>query len=110
MTLTDFALLWFLLALGCVLAGTALTRKRAAPFSPARHLPRRAIRARNSGGEPMILRTARPRSNNIEHNRSICIRCAQPLDAGARFCGFCGLRLRRESDISETYTRLVKRG
>ncbi|SRR5258707_4108980 len=113
MTLTGILLLWFLLALGCVLAGTALTRRRAKLSSLAPQRPlRRASRspARSNGAEPMILRAARPRPSNIEQNKSICIRCAQPLDVGAHFCGFCGLRLDCEKEIFDPYTKLVKRG
>lgn len=76
MTWSGFMLLWFLLALSCVLAGTVLTQRRASKRLVAQPLVRRPVHED---------RGARLR-------KASCVRCTQPLEAGERFCGFCGWR------------------
>jgi hypothetical protein len=61
-TLSEFALLWLLVAAGCVLGGAYLT-------------------ARSADGEPYKRTPERPRQ---------CRYCGEKLDTDARFCGGCG--------------------
>lgn len=89
--LTGFALLWFLMALGCILAGSALTRGRADVPPPVSRVPPRRQRAQRDGGKPMILRARRLPVDKIECDKSICPRCTRPVEKEERFCGACGL-------------------
>ena len=74
MTLASLAWLWFALAVCCVLAGMALTGRRLEALPPTQ-------------------RVSRQRARVSRHGRSLCPRCAQPLDRDACFCGACGLQL-----------------
>ena len=60
------AWLWFALSIGCVLAGLALTGKRAASAPPEHHAPG-------------------------ANKETRCASCALPLEPDARFCGACGM-------------------
>lgn len=81
MTLSGFAYLWFALAIGCILAGMALTGKRLEKAPPPARVGRRIAR-----------RPHRPAVGG-KREGALCTRCAQPLESGARFCGACGLAL-----------------
>jgi uncharacterized paraquat-inducible protein A len=76
MSVSPFLLLWFILALGCTLAGVVLTQRRISKSLVA---------------QPLVRRLAH---SEQERQKTVCARCAQPLEADERFCGFCGLRRR----------------
>lgn len=81
MTLSGLAYLWFALAIGCILAGMALTGKRLKKAPPPERVMRRVEQ-----------RHRRPPESG-QRAGAFCTRCAQPLESGARFCGACGLAL-----------------
>ena len=93
MTLSGFALLWFVLAVGCVLAGTALTRRRAVKPPSTERAARRSVRTQRESGKQA---------------EAVCVRCQQPLEVGARFCGGCGLHLGDAQHTRNAPTRLIK--
>lgn len=88
MMFSGFELLWLLLALGCALAGMLLTRRRM--VSPSRVVP--AVHGERHAKD-----------------RAICVRCAQTLDAGAHFCGACGLHLPHQQDEQDICKRIEER-
>lgn len=116
MTFSGLALLWFVLAVGCVVIGTVLTRKRALKVSLQTRVPRRATRGREirsrqgrvlkTSPQAIPLRAVRERS---ERERAVCARCQQPLEASARFCGACGLYVHSVLHEQSTRGKVVKR-
>lgn len=93
MMVVDVAWLWLALALGCVLGGLVLTGKRLgqAPSAPSKtHV--RVHRLTSDGSRA----------------GQLCTRCAQPLEAGARFCGSCGLALPDPRRAHAERTRLSR--
>lgn len=119
MTFSGLALLWFVLAVGCVVVGTVLTRRRAAKISLQTRVPRRATRGREirsrqgrvlrTSPQAIPLRAVRERREGSERERTVCARCAQPLEAGARFCGVCGLYVYSVLHEQSTRGKAVKR-
>lgn len=79
MTLAGFAYLWFVLAGGCILAGMVLTGKRLERVSSSKRETRRLVN--------------RMPESRVQREEARCARCGQALEAGARFCGSCGLAL-----------------
>lgn len=82
MTFASLAWLWFVLAVGCILAGMALTGRRVAAMSPEKRV------------EKLAVRVNRERS---KQETVVCSRCAQQLEPDARFCGACGLYLHSQA-------------
>ena len=87
--LSGFALLWFLLAVICMLVGLVLTvrREQDTPSTPRLFV----------------------RGEKRKPGCSVCSRCAQPLDVGARFCGACGLYVDQEQDERRIQERSGRR-
>ncbi|HEY0752343.1 MAG TPA: hypothetical protein VGD98_00055 [Ktedonobacteraceae bacterium] len=89
MTLSGFALLWFILALGCIVAGTILTRRSA---------------ARSSSSARVVRRPEDRPAVSAEQARATCARCTQLQEPGARFCGSCGLFLHQHQAKRDLHT------
>ena len=119
MTFSGLALLWLVLGVGCVVLGTLLTRRRALKISLQTRVPRRATRGREirprqgrvlkTSPRAIPLRTVRERRDGSERERVLCERCQQPLEAGARFCGACGLYVHSTLHEQSTREKVVKR-
>lgn len=92
MTLSGLAFLWLVIAVGCVLVGTLLTRRRLVESAQVKRPVRRTSHLRGGSG---VSRAA------------LCPRCAQPLEVDARFCGACGLYLGHKEESKRTWQRIA---